>query len=130
LNSKWSQWTQQNFKEFTNLHEGNYTFSVKARNIYGTESLPVQYSFAVLPPWYRSLPAYISYLILSSILLWLVARIYSYRLKRENIRLEGIVSERTAEVVRQKDEIVSKNTTLEYQKKEIEDSIRYASRIQ
>ena len=130
LNSRWSQWTQENFREFTNLHEGNYTFSVKARNIYGTESLPAYYSFAVLPPWYRSVPAYISYFILASILLWLVARIYSYRLKRENIRLEGIVSERTAEVVRQKDEIVSKNTTLEYQKKEIEDSIRYASRIQ
>ncbi len=130
MNSRWSQWTQENFREYTNLHEGNYTFNVKARNIYGTESLPAHYSFVVLPPWYRSAPAYFSYFILATIILWLVARIYSYRLKRENIRLEGIVSERTAEVVRQKDEIVSKNTILEYQKKEIEDSIRYASRIQ
>ena len=129
-NSKWSQWTKETFQDYTNLHEGSYTFSVKARNIYGTESIPAQYSFIVLPPWYRSVAAYISYVILAIILFWLFVRIYTYRLMRENLRLEGIVTERTAEVVRQKDEIVSKNIVLEYQKKEIEDSIRYARRIQ
>jgi serine phosphatase RsbU (regulator of sigma subunit) len=129
-NSKWSQFTKESFHEYTNLREGRYTFSVKARNIYGTESITTRYSFNILPPWYRSVVAYISYVILAVILFWLFARLYSYRLKRENIRLEGIVTERTAEVVRQKDEIVSKNIVLEYQKKEIEDSIRYAKRIQ
>lgn len=128
--SKWSQWTKESFREFTNLHEGDYTFSVKARNIYGTESTPAQYSFIVLPPWYRSVAAYFSYVILAIILFWLFVRLYTYRLKLENMRLEGIVTERTAEVVRQKDEIVSKNIVLEDQKKEIEDSIRYARRIQ
>jgi len=129
-NSRWTQWSRENFQELTNLHEGNYTFRVKARNVYRTESKPAQYSFTVLPPWYRSVAAYVSYIISALILFWLFARLYSYRLKRENIRLEGIVAERTAEVVRQKDEIVFKNTVLEYQKKEIEDSIRYARRIQ
>jgi len=128
--SKWSQWTKDNYQEYTNLNEGNYKFRVKAKNIYGKESTVSEYSFVILPPWYRSLPAYISYFIISLVLLWLFARLYSYRLKRENIRLEGIINERTAEVVRQKDEIISKNNVLEHQKKEIEDSIRYASRIQ
>jgi serine phosphatase RsbU (regulator of sigma subunit) len=64
------------------------------------------------------------------VLFWLFARLYSYRLKRENLRLEGIVTERTIEVVKQKDEILYKNVVLEHQKKEIEDSIRYARRIQ
>lgn len=128
--SKWSQWTKETFREYTNLEEGDYTFIVKARNIYGTESTPAQYSFTIHPPWYRTVAAYLSYVILAILLFWFFARLYSYRLKRENIRLEGIVTERTAEVVRQKDEIVSKNIILEYQKKEIEDSIRYARRIQ
>jgi serine phosphatase RsbU (regulator of sigma subunit)/ligand-binding sensor domain-containing protein len=128
--SKWSQWTKEDYQEFTNLKEGNYRFSVKATNLYGRESALAQYSFTILPPWYRSLPAYITYIIFALILFWLFARLYSLRLKRENIRLEGIVSERTAEVVRQKDEIVQKNVVLELQKKEIEDSIRYARRIQ
>lgn len=128
--SKWSQWEKENKREYNNLHEGNYTFTVKARNIYGKESSEARYSFTILAPWYRSVGAYIAYVIPALLLFWLFARLYSYRLKRENLRLEGIVKERTAEVVRQKDEIVSKNVLLEYQKKEIEDSIRYARRIQ
>jgi len=128
--SKSTQWTRENYQEYTNLKEGDYTFNLKARNVYGSESRVVQYNFKVLPPWYRSILAYVFYSIFTVFLIWLIVRIYSYRLKRENIRLEGIVVERTSEVVRQKDEIENKNIVLEYQKKEIEDSIRYARRIQ
>jgi serine phosphatase RsbU (regulator of sigma subunit) len=128
--SKWTPWAQDNFQEYTNLHEGQYTFRVKARNVYGTESSPAEYSFTILAPWYRTGVAYIIYVLAAIGLIWLIARLYSLRLKRENIRLEGIVAERTSEVVKQKDEIENKNTILEYQKKEIEDSIRYARRIQ
>jgi serine phosphatase RsbU (regulator of sigma subunit) len=128
--SKWTLWKQGNYQEYTNLKEGSYTFRVKARNVYGTESFESLYSFTILAPWYRSLTAYILYTIAAFLLVWLFAWLYSFRLKRENLRLEGIVAERTSEVVRQKDEIENKNTVLEYQKKEIEDSIRYASRIQ
>jgi serine phosphatase RsbU (regulator of sigma subunit)/ligand-binding sensor domain-containing protein len=129
-NLKWSQWSSEIYQEFTNLKEGEYTFVVKARNIYGTEGTPARYSFKILPPWYRSVEAYFAYAIIALILFWLSARLYAYRLQRENLRLEGIITERTAEIVRQKDEIVHKNSVLEHQKKEIEDSIRYAQRIQ
>ena len=128
--SRWTQWNNENFRDYTNLKEGDYTFYVKSRNVYGTESALSSYSFTVLPPWYRTRAAYGAYVVSGFLLLWLVAWFYSYRLKLENIRLEGIVADRTSEVVRQKDEIVNKNTILEFQQKEIEDSIRYASRIQ
>lgn len=121
--NEWSNWSSSRYKEYTNLHEGEYTFRVKARNVYGTESTSASFSFIILPPWYRTTIAYILYAILTLILFWVSLRLYTYRLKSENIRLEGIVSERTAE-------IASKNTVLEHQKKEIEDSIRYAGRIQ
>lgn len=128
--STWSPWTGENYREYRNLREGKYTFRVKAKNVYGYESATANYIFIVLPPWYRTLTAYIIYFIAGILLIWLFATIYSYRLKRENIRLEGIVAERTAEVVSQKDLIEKKNIILEDQKKEIEDSIRYARRIQ
>jgi serine phosphatase RsbU (regulator of sigma subunit)/ligand-binding sensor domain-containing protein len=120
---EWKNWEHKYYQEYTNLHEGNYVFHVRARNVYGQISDETLYSFKILPPWYRSIPAYILYLIASLLLIWLIVKIYSARLKRENIRLEGIVKDRTAEVVRQRD-------VLEYQKNEIEDSIRYAGRIQ
>ncbi|MGD0341940.1 MAG: SpoIIE family protein phosphatase [Bacteroidales bacterium] len=119
----WKNWEHKYYQEYTNLHEGSYVFHVRARNVYGQSSNEAQYGFTILPPWYRSLPAYLVYIAALLILVWLIVKIYSARLKRENLRLEGIVRERTAEVVRQRD-------VLERQKNEIEDSIRYAGRIQ
>lgn len=119
----WKNWEHKYYQEYTNLHEGSYVFHVKARNVYGQVSDEAQYSFTILPPWYRSVFAYILYIVASLSLVWFIVKIYSARLKRENLILEGIVKERTAEVVRQRD-------VLEYQKNEIEDSIRYAGRIQ
>jgi serine phosphatase RsbU (regulator of sigma subunit) len=119
----WTGWEHKYYQDYTNLREGSYTFHVKAKNVFGKISSEASYSFTILPPWYRSLPALLVYVVASFFLVWLIVRLYSLRLKRENIRLEGIVMERTAEVVMQRD-------ILEHQKKEIEDSIRYAGRIQ
>jgi serine phosphatase RsbU (regulator of sigma subunit)/ligand-binding sensor domain-containing protein len=119
----WKSWEHKYYQEYTNLHEGSYVFHVRARNVYGQISDEAQYAFTILPPWYRSVTAYFLYIVVSLLLVWLIVKIYSARLKRENLILEGIVKERTAEVVRQRD-------VLEYQKNEIEDSIRYAGRIQ
>ncbi|MDX9929962.1 MAG: SpoIIE family protein phosphatase [Bacteroidales bacterium] len=126
----WIEWEKRNFREYTNLHEGSYTFRVRALNVYGRESLEASWDFTIMPPWHRTTSAFIIYAILLLLLTWSIARLYSYRLRRENIRLEGIVTERTAEVVSQKNEIETKNRVLEEQKKEIEDSIKYARRIQ
>ncbi len=59
----WSDWTMTTLKEYTNLHEGSYTFSVRARNVYGTISPDLNYTFKILPPWYRSTVAWIIYLL-------------------------------------------------------------------
>ncbi|MCX6335201.1 MAG: SpoIIE family protein phosphatase [Bacteroidia bacterium] len=121
--NEWTSWEHKYYQEYTNLHEGSYIFHVRAKNVYGQISEEALYSFSISPPWFRSFIAYIIYVLTSIALIWLIIKLYTMRLKRENIRLEGIVMERTAEVVRQRD-------LLEHQKTEIEDSIRYASRIQ
>lgn len=61
----WSDWTPEIYKDFTNLHEGEYTFRLKAKNIYGYESDIAAYQFTILPPWHRSKFAYFMYLILT-----------------------------------------------------------------
>lgn len=57
----WSEFSRQTQKEYTNLREGKYVFHVRSRNGNGQMSSEATYSFAILPPWYRSLPAYITY---------------------------------------------------------------------
>ena len=59
----WSEWTYKTDKEYTNLPEGNYTFKVRARNIFGVESSVVSYRFDIAPPWYRSYLAYAGYVL-------------------------------------------------------------------
>ncbi len=103
--SKWSQWSSQNFKEYTNLHEGDYVFEVRAKNIYERECKTVEFKFTILPPWYRSFWAYLFYFIAFIFIIWLAIKINSIRMKKENERLDRIVKERTAEINQQKEEI-------------------------
>jgi len=112
----WSAWEKTPFKEFTNLPHGSYELLVKAQNVYGNESLPTSYSFTILRPWYAHLLAYLAYLVLAGIIVFLGIKIYTRRLIQENLRLEGIIEERTTEIRKQKEELT--------------DSIQYASRIQ
>lgn len=112
----WSDWAKLYYKDFTNLPHGTYTFKVRSRNIYGVISKTGSYTFTVLRPWHLSFVAFVVYLILAIIVIYGIIAWYTRRLKNENIRLEGIIELRTAEIRKQKEELT--------------DSIEYASRIQ
>ncbi len=113
LDKTWSSWTTDKKKEYSFLREGKYTFRVKARNIYGYETPVASVSFRVLPPWYRSKVAFIVYVILFIIVVYIFSRFYAYSLRKKNEKLEEIVRERTRE-------IEMKNAELEQQKEEIQ----------
>ncbi len=57
----WSSWSSDFKKEYTNLREGEYTFKVRAKNVFDQVSVPIEFSFSVTPPIYRSLFAYCLY---------------------------------------------------------------------
>jgi len=116
FDKQWSEWTEAVYKDYTNLRFGSYCMHVKAMNVYGDESITASYSFTILRPWYASIPAIIAYILLSGLVIFLIIKLYTRRLKQENIQLEGIIQERTAEIRKQKEELT--------------DSIEYASRIQ
>ena len=109
----WSEWHATTSSEYTNLAEGEYTFRVKARNVYGSESEIASWSFTVLPPWYRTTWAIVLWGVLGAFALLALLRLNSLRLIRAKKRLETIVTERTEEITQQKNEI-------EGQKEEIE----------
>ena len=123
FDESWSNWSLDDFKSYTNLFEGKYLFLVRAKNVYGQVSEIGSFSFRISPPWYRTILAYIIYIIVFVISIYLFVRIYTRRLREANLRLEKIVEERTAEVVKQRDEIQDKNEL-------ITQSIEYAKTIQ
>lgn len=83
FDKKESSWIAENHKEYTNLPEGEYIFRVKAKNIYNVVSNEATYSFKVLPPWYRTLYAYIFYLLMLGGIVWLVFRARSAQLRKQ-----------------------------------------------
>lgn len=78
----WSDFTPVRTKEYSNLPEGEYTFEVKAIFPDGTTSTD-EISFSVLPPWYRSIPAYIVYVIGMLSILWYIYRWDDVRVRRK-----------------------------------------------
>ncbi|OFX61469.1 MAG: hypothetical protein A2046_00125 [Bacteroidetes bacterium GWA2_30_7] len=126
----WLELKNQSFVDYKKLSEGNYEFNLKCTDTHRNESNVKTLKFQILPPWYRTIYAYIIYLVLLIFLIIISARLYSRQLKLKNIRLEKIVQERTAEIQLQNIEISHQRDELSEQKREITDSIQYAKRIQ
>lgn len=80
FDERWSNWTRETVKEYTNLPPGKYTFNVTALNILGVESSPGKYSFEILPPIYRTWWAYGFYVILLGLLVFTTDRMQRRRL--------------------------------------------------
>jgi serine phosphatase RsbU (regulator of sigma subunit) len=126
----WSKYESKTDRTFTNLAEGEYTFKVRAKNIYDQISDVAEFTFTIQPPWYRTGWAYLLYTIAMILLVYIASRITSARLKAKNEQLEKIVVERTQEISQKNTVLEHKNTEILEQKREIEDSINYAKRIQ
>lgn len=102
---KWSEWSTASYKDYTNLFEGDYTFHVKAKNVYNAESEISTYSFTIIPPWHRSSTAYYIYAILSLILIFLGIRYILYRInltkQKEKFKHENELKKQEEEFQRQ-----------------------------
>ena len=79
---KWSEYTNVQTKEYSNLPEGDYTFEVKAVFRNGTTATD-SFSFRILPPWYRTGIAYLCYFMLFLLLMWYVYKWDDLRVKRK-----------------------------------------------
>ena len=110
-NDQWSNWSLTAASEYTNLHEGNYTFSVRARDTNGKISEPDVFRFRILPPWYRSLVAFITYTVLFLlfifVFIWFIWKrieiskrkerlkhLNEYRLKEQQYHSEALIAEK------------------------------------
>jgi DNA-binding CsgD family transcriptional regulator len=90
-----SEWSAEAAKDYTGLHEGVYTFHVRAKSIYQIETADTTLRFRVLPPWFRSITMIIIY-----ILMFLLANLAALRIIRKRIHRV-----RMALAVRQEQEI-------------------------
>lgn len=103
----WSDWTNELYVDYRNLREGTYTFRVRGRNLYYVPSEPASFTFTILPPWYRSLWAYLGYGIFFIGIVFGFSKWRTKQLLERQAELEEQVALRTEEV-RQKSEQLEK----------------------
>lgn len=84
-NEPWSQYSEMNTKEYTDLPEGDYVFHVRTLTASVREPIETTLAFTVLPPWYRSWWAKAIYLILA--IAAITALGYAYRRRQRHLQM-------------------------------------------
>jgi DNA-binding CsgD family transcriptional regulator len=109
----WSAWSDRTTKEYTTLSPGEYTFMVKAKNVYGRESSVSRFHFEILPPWYLTFWAYLVYGLLLVGFIYLLVVLIRRRIHREKQHL----------IQRQKEELRRHREQYELERLEMENKI-------
>jgi len=112
ISDRWVDIGNRRFVHFTNLSPGKYTFRVKGSNndgVWNTKGASMR--ITILPPWWRSNYAYVSYIFLVILVIIVVIKMRERNLIREKKVLEQKITERTVEIAQQKDELEELNAT-------------------
>lgn len=98
---EWSSWSQENKAIYTNLSNGEYTFRVRAKNVYGSVSSVTEYRFTIGAPWYKTWWAYTLYTLFLIAIIYIATILNTHRLKLKQKELERIIDNRTQEIKEQ-----------------------------
>jgi len=106
ISDRWVEIGSRRFVHFTNLPAGHYIFNVRGTNNDGVwNNAGASCSIIILPPWWRSKYAYVSYIILILLMVATVMKLRERNLIRDKKVLEGKIRERTTEIAKQKDKV-------------------------
>lgn len=99
----WIQLGNKREITFTNLAPGSYTLLVKGSNGDGVwNETPAKLQITITPPWWQTIWAYLIYGLLATSSIWIFMQWRTRDLRKRQKLLEETVSERTAEVVAEK----------------------------
>jgi signal transduction histidine kinase len=94
----WSLTSRDSLLALPNLSEGRYEVTAELVRDGKPVSQPVTFAFVIRPPWFRSLPAYVAYAVLGTLVSLAFISFLVKRLHRRQIFLENLVHERTEEL--------------------------------
>jgi len=128
----WTEWKRNNYKEYTNLPAGLYTFHAKYRMADKLINEIPALKVKILPLWYFSGEAIILYIVLFSMIIWAVYDQLALRFARKQYMLEQIINNRTEDLIIEKEKteallanLLPKNTADEIMSKGKATKIKY-----
>jgi hypothetical protein len=122
--NNWSEFSNDNFKEYTHLPRGNYIFKVRARDTLEPNIVECRYTFIILPAWYETKLAIAIYMIILIVFVIMLIIFVNQRSqagakemeKRKEIELNEQKIKHEAETSEKKREIKElKNQQLQYE---------------
>jgi len=132
FDEKWGVWLPGNYKEYTNLPDGNYELNVRYRDVEGNTGEAAILNFRVLPLWYFSALAIGLYVGLALLIIWALYGQLSLRFARTQYMLEQIINKRTEDLIIEKEKtenllanVLPKNTASEIMEKGKATKIKY-----
>lgn len=104
LDKEWTVLKSNRKLYFTNVEPGDYRLLIRTMNGQGEwTSRPAALQISILPPWWKSWPAYCMYVILVAFATWYLVRKYHRQIKlRQQRRMEMLESEKAKEIYRSK----------------------------
>ncbi|WP_372640980.1 triple tyrosine motif-containing protein [Ancylomarina sp.] len=87
-NAKWSEWSRNNSREFTNLPSGDYRFVVRAINDAEEYSKIAVCEFEILPPWYFTKWMMFVYVLVFLLIIFMSVFLVRYTISKAKSRLE------------------------------------------
>jgi signal transduction histidine kinase/streptogramin lyase len=113
IDKNWSPIISETKTEnYRDLPPGKYTFKVAAKGYNNIWSEPAEFSFTILPPWWKTNWAYLLYFLMISGLIYGFVQYRSRWLKRENRLLEERVNQRTAQLKKTIEELETTQSQL------------------
>ncbi|HAQ17709.1 MAG TPA: hypothetical protein DCR40_00565, partial [Prolixibacteraceae bacterium] len=113
ISDEWVDIGNRKFVPFSALQPGEYTFKVKGSNNDGVwNNQEISMGIIVLPPWWKSIYAYILYLVLIVLAIVAFIKMRERKLKHDKKILKQKVKERTLQIEEKNRLIVSKNQEL------------------
>ncbi|GAB59463.1 hybrid sensor histidine kinase/response regulator [Rheinheimera nanhaiensis] len=94
--TQWSAWSNELYRDYTNLAAGDYQFMVRSRDQQGNEQLSTPLNIHIAHAWYASPLAYLAYLLALCALLYLLLKWRTRQLLAEKQLLTAQVQQRTA----------------------------------
>lgn len=125
----WSRYSQATSKEYTKLREGKYTLHLRSFNRYDDSREECTFTFSILPPWYRSIWAYLLYALLAATAVWQTVRIIRQKARKAAIVVAKRKSAELAEYKRKAEEeqLRKENEIAHLKSEQLEHDIKHKS---
>ncbi|HYF29530.1 MAG TPA: two-component regulator propeller domain-containing protein [Chitinophagaceae bacterium] len=88
FDKNWMPWSKKTEKDYAYLPPGNYIFKAKARTHEGEESAVITYRFTILPPWYKTIWAYLVYALLAAAMVYAAHRFQKRKFIAQQLKHE------------------------------------------